>query len=209
MLAVPIQKGGAMPKDRPKIFQEIFVPLWEEMLCEFSEYSFLKKDLGLKVDVSMQKLELRMGKKLYRELYKTFIDQREEIIISTAKHKDPFFFTEKKNLISIKEKPSLATSMMQMLILLTRERLKRQKRDRVRRTKKRINKIVIKNLLEAGYIEGELEKRLKAKVFYRSGIYYLKARLAKKKLTNYLYIDKIKEELNNLRISLKIEFDVE
>ena len=197
-----------MPKDRPKIFKDMFVPLWEEQLRGFSEFSFSEKELKFHVEISMRSINLGLERKLYENLFRTYAMQKSKILIKTSTKKNVFVFTRNGSQIAVNAIPSLASIMIQILITLTRERLSKEKYNRIIAAKSKIKETIQNILINGSYTTEEVEEKLKVEIFYKKGVYNVKARLIKKNNFCYVYVDEVNEAMFLFEENINLNFKV-
>lgn len=158
--------------ERESLLRETFIPIWEELLSEFLELGFEENDLTFKISVQNEKTDIFFSKKLFKELFETFFHSKNYIKIGHTQKK--LYIFSNNTQISIKERPGFAFSMIQILISLSRDRLKEEKITKISSNKLVINSIISEVFKKCGITEREIENHIKTSIWYKKGIYFLK-----------------------------------
>ena len=194
-------------EERAKTFSKMLKTYWKDIMPEFLEFSFKEDQLVIERRVEYARTELIVKERLFEELFKTFAQSKSKVRIFNVRKKNVFVFSGNK-LISINTKPSLAFSMFQILTVLTLERLKKEKAERVIQAKRDIL-FIVQNVLEKNNCSSfNNEKYMKMTCYYKDGIFYLKIIFNKKLKKAYFFADLISEALKDFNYSLEASIKI-
>ncbi len=197
-------------KDKNDSIISVFIPLWEELLSGFKEYSFDNRELKFIIDADNNLTKLKFSKKLQREFIITLHGKKKEVDIG-KKNEIFTFFSD--GTILIKEGPSISLAMMQILITHTRNRLKEEKREKIKKNKEFISNTIKEMLIKNNFSLDEKKEQVKKTVWYKKGVYCVKISFNKKNNENnetnlYLFYDELVEMLNSSGLQTETYYEI-